>query len=344
MNSASQAIYLSIVSIGSAGISASRWSAVKLLDGIHKSVRALAREVKNSHLPPRAEAPKPCRIGLALGGGFARGLAHVGVLKALEQEGIVPDFIAGTSVGAVIGAAYCSGVSAKELEEIASIVRFKDFARYTISRFGLCTNDRMTGFLQRILKVKTFEELRIPLAVTATDFVTGEPIIFTKGTLIDPVRASCAYPGVFLPVSVEGKLMVDGLLGHAVPAEPLKKMGAERVAAVFFGAHWVRKNPRHVLEVIGQCFSIAQSNMSCLWRAHADLLIEPDVSAYGFDDFQKALGIVQVGYEAGLKVLPTFHAWATERDSYQDYERQKKKEKVSLAPTSTIMQQPVPLG
>ena len=294
---------------------------MKLLDGIRKSLRVLGGEPDALRLPLDSDVPKPCRIGLALGGGFARGLAHVGVLKALEEAGIVPDFIAGTSVGAVIGAAYCSGVSAKELEEIASIVRFKDFARYTISRFGLCTNDRMTGFLHRILKVKTFEELRIPLAVTATDFVTGEPVVFTSGKLVDPVRASCAYPGVFLPVQVEGKLMVDGLLGHAVPAQPLKQMGANRVAAIFFGAHWVRKSPRHVLEVIGQCFSIAQSNMSCLWQQHADLLVEPDVSAYGFDDFQKALGIVNVGYEAGLKALPTFRAWAAERDAYERYAR-----------------------
>jgi NTE family protein len=243
----------------------------------------------------------------------------VGVLKVLEEEGIALDYIAGTSVGAVIGAAYCSGVSAKELEEIASIVRFKDFARYTLSRFGLCTNDRMTGFLHKILKVKTFEELRIPLAVTATNFVTGEPVVFTEGKLIDPVRASCAYPGVFLPVSVEGKLMVDGLLGHAVPAQPLKAMGANRVAAVYFSAHWVQKTPKHVLEVIGQCFSIAQANMTCLWQAHADMVIEPDVSAYGFDDFQKALELVKVGETAARQMLPTFRAWAAERAAYEKH-------------------------
>jgi len=315
---------------------------VKLFDGLHKSVRALAREVKSAHLPPRSEAPRPCRIGLALGGGFARGLAHVGVLKVLEDEGIVPDFIAGTSVGAVIGAAYCSGVSAKELEELAAIVRFKDFARYTISRFGLCTNDRMTGFLHRILKVRTFEELRIPLAVTATDFLTGEPIVFTKGNLIDPVRASCAYPGVFLPVNVGGRMMVDGLLGHGVPAQPLRQMGADRVAAIYFSAHWVQKSPRHVLEVIGQCFSIAQANMSCLWQSHADLLIEPDVSAFGFDDFQKALSLVQVGAEAGRKVLPTFRAWAAERAAYESYVRESERTKLALAPN--VMQQPIPLA
>ena len=316
---------------------------VKLFDGLHKSVRALAREVKSAH-QPRIEAPRPCRIGLALGGGFARGLAHVGILKALEENGILPDFIAGTSVGAVIGAAYCSGVSAKELEEIAAIVRFKDFARYTISRFGLCTNDRMTGFLHRILKVRTFEELRIPLAVTATDFLTGEPVVFTEGDLIDPVRASCAYPGVFLPVSVRGRLMVDGLLGHAVPARPLKEMGADRVAAIFFSAHWVQKSPRHVLEVIGQCFSIAQANMNCLWQAHADLLIEPDVSAYAFDDFQKALGIVKVGYEAGLKMLPTFRAWAAERETYAQYAYAHARLKDDLGSATMVAHQPVPLA
>ncbi|HWY71417.1 MAG TPA: patatin-like phospholipase family protein [Terriglobales bacterium] len=315
---------------------------MKLFDGIRKSLRVLGGETDALRLPLHPDVPKPCRIGLALGGGFARGLAHVGVLKALEEAGIVPDFIAGTSVGAVIGAAYCSGVSAKELEEIASIVRFKHFARYTISRFGLCTNDRMTGFLHRILKVKTFEELRIPLAVTATDFVTGQPIVFTSGKLIDPVRASCAYPGVFLPVNVEGKLMVDGLLGHAVPAQPLKQMGADRVAAIFFGAHWVRKNPRHVLEVIGQCFSIAQSNMSCLWQQHADLLVEPDVSAYSFDDFQKALGIVNVGYEAGLKALPTFRAWAAEREAYEEYVSEAEAAKPGLS--GVPIQEPVALA
>jgi NTE family protein len=314
---------------------------LKFLDGLQKSVRALAREVKSAHVP-RIENPKPCRIGLALGGGFARGLAHVGILKVLEDEGIIPDFIAGTSVGAVIGAAYCSGVSAKELEEIAAIVRFKDFARYTISRFGLCTNDRMTGFLRKILKVKTFEELRIPLAVTATNFMTGEPVVFTKGPLVDPVRASCAYPGVFLPVNVEGQLMVDGLLGHAVPTQPLRQMGADRVAAVYFGAHWVQRTPRHVFEVIGQCFSIAMANMSSLWKQYTDITIEPNVTGYAFDDFQRASSLVKIGEEAGREILPTFRAWAAEREAFARFQSELTTAKISLAPSP--LGQPIPLG
>jgi NTE family protein len=265
----------------------------------------------------------------------------VGILKVLEEEGIMPDFIAGTSVGAVIGAAYCSGVSAKELEEIAAIVRFKDFARYTISRFGLCTNDRMTGFLHKILKVKTFEQLRIPLSVTATNFMTGEPVVFTQGPLVDPVRASCAYPGVFLPVSVGGQLMVDGLLGHAVPAQPLKQMGADRVAAVYFGAHWVQNNPRHVFEVIGQCFSIAMANMSYIWKQYADLIIEPNVNGYGFDDFQRASSLIKIGEAAGREMLPTFRAWAAEREVYARFERESAATSVVRAPAAL---QPIPQG
>src|ERR1700685_1302834 len=119
-------------------------------------------------------------IGLALGGGFARGIAHIGVLKVLEEECIPIRMVAGTSVGALIGAAYCSGLTIDELEEIAHKVRFTSFARWTLSRYGFATTDRMVSFLMRTLKVHTFEELRIPLGVTATDFNTGEGMVFTS--------------------------------------------------------------------------------------------------------------------------------------------------------------------
>lgn len=200
------------------------------LNKIVRSVRAFGRELSRpivATIP--AEAPKPPKVGVALGGGFARGLAHIGVLKVLEEENIPVDFIAGTSVGSVIGAAYASGISAKELEEIAAIVRFKDFSRWTFSRFGLFSNDKMALFLRKVLRCKTFEDLRIPLAIAATDIITGDPAVFTKGDLIDPVRASCAYPGMFQPVRIGNQLLVDGLLAHSVPSMPLRDMGAERV-------------------------------------------------------------------------------------------------------------------
>jgi NTE family protein len=256
--------------------------------------------------------PTPTRpkLGLALGGGFARGMAHIGVLKVLEEEKIPVDFIAGTSVGAALGAIYCSGVSAKEMEELASILKFSHIARWTLSRMGLCSNDRLAGLLTKTLKVKTFEELKIPLAVSATDFVTGESVVFTSGPLIDPVRASCAYPGVFLPVNVDGRLMVDGLLAHPVPATPLKQMGADKVIAVYFNSHWVgATGPKHFMDVIGQCFSIAQARMCELWQVNADIILEPDVQAFAYDAFQKAPELIKAGEASARAALPAIMKW-----------------------------------
>jgi NTE family protein len=206
---------------------------------------------------------------------------------------------------------YCSGVSPKELEEIAALVRFRDFARWTVSRFGIASNDRMTALLQRLLKVKTFEELRIPLAVTATDFLTGEAVLFRSGPLIDPVRASCAYPGMFLPVEIKGRLLVDGLLAHAVPTEPLRTGGADRVIAVFLRSNLMDgfSGPRHVFDVIGQCFSIAQSRMSAIWQKDADIVLEPDVTGFAYDCFDRCKQLVEIGETAARAALPTILQW-----------------------------------
>jgi NTE family protein len=282
------------------------------LNRIVRSVQAFGRELKRQGHPESAAAGAARRpkIGVALGGGFARGLAHIGVLKVLEEEQIPVDFLAGTSVGSVIGASYASGVSAKELGQVASLVRFKDFSRWTFSRFGLFSNDKMAELLNRVLRCKTFEELRIPLAVAATDILTGEPAVFTQGELITPVRASCAYPGMFLPVNINGRLLVDGLLAHAVPAVPLREMGAERVISVYLAARWVKpRGPRHVFDIIGQCFSIAQDKMCGLWRSASDVVVEPEIGDFGYDDFARAQEMVQAGELATRAALPQIRAW-----------------------------------
>ncbi len=281
------------------------------LNKIVRSVRAFGRELaRQTAMPGQIEPPKMPKIGVALGGGFARGLAHIGVLKVLEEEKIPIDFIAGTSVGSVIGAAYASGISAKELEEIAALVRFKDFSRWTFSRFGLFSNDKMAVFLRKVLRCKNFEELRIPLAIAATDVVTGEPAVFTSGDLIGPVRASCAYPGMFQPVRIENRLLVDGLLAHAVPAMPLRDMGAERVISVYLAAHWVKPGgPRHVFDVIGQCFSIAQSRMCGPWKAASDVILQPEIGEFAYDDFVRAPELIRTGEAAARAIMPTIREW-----------------------------------
>ncbi len=272
------------------------------------SVRDFGRDMAG--MPAAAVPAKVPSIGLALGGGFARGIAHIGVLKVLEEENIPVGFVAGTSVGALIGAAYCSGVSPAELEQIASHVRFRDLARWTLSRYGFASNLRMINFLNKVLKVKTFEELRIPLAITATDFASGEGLVFRTGPLADPVRASCAYPGVFLPVTINGRLLVDGMLAHALPTQPLRDMGADRVIAVSLRSSWATgEAPKHIFEVIGQCFAIAQNMNSALARQSADLVIEPDVTGYRYDDFEHSAELVLLGERTTRAALPEIHKW-----------------------------------
>jgi NTE family protein len=278
---------------------------------LRRSLQAFKREI--TRVSPSATVPVQFpvpQIGLALGGGFARGLAHIGVLKVLEEEQVPIACVAGTSVGAVIGAAYCSGMGAAELAEMAAQVRFRDFARWTISRYGFASNERMVGFLKRALKVRTFEDLPIPLAVTATDFISGEGVVFRSGPLIEPVRASCAYPGMFLPVQINGRLLVDGMLAHTVPTVPLREMGASKVIGVYLRSHWCdASGPRHVFEVISQCFSIAQEQMSGVWRAAADAVMEPDVAGFGYDSFERANALIQAGEVAARAALPQIRAW-----------------------------------
>jgi NTE family protein len=281
---------------------------VKSLGKIVRSVQAFGRAFSRPGADSQAH-PAP-RIGLALGGGFARGIAHIGVLKVLEEEKIPISLVAGTSVGALIGAAYCGGLSAADLEEVAKRVRFRDFARWTISRFGFATNQRMISFLNSILTVKNFEELRIPLAVAATDFATGEGVVFHSGPLVDPVRASCAYPGMFLPVNIRGRLLVDGMLAHTVPAQPLREMGADRVIAVYLKGRWSTGTaPRHVFDVIGQCFAIAQELNCGVWKQAADCVVAPNVNGYEYDDFAHSRELIRAGEIAMRQALPEVHQW-----------------------------------
>jgi len=271
------------------------------LSKLVRSVRAFSREFNQ----PKKTITKRPLLGVALGGGFARGIAHVGALKVLEEEGIPIDYVAGTSVGAIIGAAYCSGMTASELADLARTLRLADFARLTLSRYGFYNNDRMVRFFARVLKRHTFEEMRIPLAIAATEFRTGEPVVFTKGPIVDPIRASCAYPGMFLPVEIDGRSYIDGMLAYAVPSTPLRQMGAERVIAIYLSAHWNNiKPPRHVFEVIGQCFSIAQARLADSWKKDADLVIEPDVNGFAYDCFERTPELIAAGEAAMRAALP----------------------------------------
>ena len=296
--------------------------AVKSLGKIIRTVQAFGRELSRKPAQPIAPSRVPA-IGVALGGGFARGIAHIGVLKVLEQEEIPVRVIAGTSVGALIGACYCSGLSLAEMEDVARNTRFTSFARWTLSRYGFASNDRMISFLTRTLKCKNFEDLRIPLGVTATDFNSGEGVVFHSGSIIDPVRASCAYPGMFLPVQIRGRHLVDGMLSYPVPTRPLREMGAERVIAVHLKGAWSSGGaPRHLFDVIGQSFAIAQDAMSALWRGAADIVVEPDVAGFAYDDFKRSGDLIKVGEAAMRKALPEVRKWLEAPATYPEVDPQ----------------------
>jgi NTE family protein len=254
---------------------------------------------------PEGRRPK---VGLALGGGFARGLAHVGVLKALEEYEIPLDFIAGTSVGALIAAVYASGTSLAEMERQGCLTRFRDFGRWKLSRMGMASNERLEELMRRFTTVKHFEDLKIPLSIVATDIIKGESVYITEGEIGLALRASCAYPGLFLPVEHQGKILVDGFLTEQVPAEAVRALGAEMVIAVHLEPGLLDDRPRNTIEVISRSFSIIQSVSNQPWRRMVDVLIEPDVHHVLWDEFVKTPQLVAAGEDATYAVLPKIRA------------------------------------
>ena len=251
------------------------------------------------------ERPK---VGLALGGGFARGMAHVGVLRVLEENEIPIDFIAGTSVGALIAAAYASGTTLEHMAQQSAITRFRDFGRWTLSRMGMASNEPLVDFLQRLTPAKYFHEMRIPLAIVATDLLKGTSIHFTEGEIGPALRASCAYPGLFLPVEHQDHYLVDGFLTEQVPAPAVRKMGAELVIGIHLEPGLLESKPRNTIEVISRSFSIIQSVANQPWRGMTDVLIEPNVHHILWDEFVKSPQLIAAGEDATRAAMPQIKA------------------------------------
>ncbi len=243
-------------------------------------------------------------VGVALGGGFARGIAHLGVLRVFEENAIPIDLLAGTSIGALVGAAYAGGATLDALEQQAILTHFRDFGRWTISRMGMATNERLEAFLRRFTSVHTFEEMKIPFGIVATDLLTGQTVCFTKGEVGPPLRASCAYPGLFIPVEHEGRILVDGFLTEHVPAESLRRMGADVVIAVHLDPGQPDQKPKNTIEVIGRSFSIIQEQTPPRWLRYADVILEPVVKDIHWDDFQRTPELVAAGMAAARAALP----------------------------------------
>jgi NTE family protein len=247
------------------------------------------------------------RIGLALSGGAARGIAHVGVLRALEENDIPIDAIAGASAGALIGGCYATGLAIEKLEEMASSFRWRHTSRLSFSRMGLQSNAQMEKFLRKHLPVTRFEDLKIPLAVMVTDLQKGETIVFRdSGDLPFAIRASCCVPALFTPVrDREGRFLVDGGLLANLPISHTRELGADLVIAVDVNFDGVRffNRPRSALGVLMRVFSSVEKIVSTQERDTADLMIAPKVGHIRWDQTRHSKELIRLGYEAGLAAI-----------------------------------------
>jgi len=272
---------------------------------------ALRHVTAKRHRPaPVAALVEPVRIGLALGGGFARGIAHAGVLSVFENHRIPIHCITGVSAGSIVAAAYASGATPSEIARAGCSMRFGDVARWSIGRMGFVVNERMQRFLQKLLKRYRFEEMRIPLGVTATDLLTGETVDFRgPGDVFMPIRASCSYPGLFQPVRYQDRLLVDGAMSVEVAAGLARQLGANRVITVYLPGQGPDVIPTNMFQVINRCFQILQTRAEDSWRKHSDLVITPSVRSVQWDGFGNGPDLIEAGATAALDALPKIQAW-----------------------------------
>ena len=257
-------------------------------------------------------------IGLALGGGAARGIAHVGVLKVLERKGILPQMIAGTSMGALVGALYAKDLDADRLEQYAmgwSRWKTAQLLDPTRPRIGLIKGRKVEDILDSHLGEVTFSDLKVPFACVATDIETGEEVVIREGLVAKAVRASISIPGIFVPVERDGRFLVDGGLVNPVPVSIVKEMGADFVIAVNVTADPVgrvrqqsEKEGNRGLSILGVLMQTVHVASHLVLRTSlegADIVIESDVGYIGAADFHRAVECISEGLQAAERTLST---------------------------------------
>ena len=251
-------------------------------------------------------------VGLALSGGAARGMAHVGVLRALLENDIPINCIAGTSAGSIVGGAFAAGMTVDEIEEFGLSLRWRDIGRVTMSRLGVQSNERLEQYLRERFPVSRFEDLRIPFAAVATELKTGAPVVMRdEGDVPFAIRASCAIPGWYVPVIDEqGRQLVDGGLVAVIPSSVARALGADIVIAVDVnteGATFIGPSSS-VVGVILQSMMVVQKTASRFQLEMADFVIGPRVGHIRWDEVGRAEELIAAGYEAGLENISGIRA------------------------------------
>jgi NTE family protein len=243
-------------------------------------------------------------VGVALGGGGARGIAHLAVLKVLHENDIPIDFVAGSSVGALIGAIYCSGTPFEEVEEVMKEIRWKDLGGLSLRLKGLQTNHRMDSFLRRLMVETQFEKLKTPLWVVATDLMAAKPVVINTGDVPLAVRASTAIPGIYAPVEVDGRDLVDGALITHVPVRACREMGADVVIAVDVRAEpKLTERPNNIYSIMLQVYAIMQTQMGLGQLREANVVVRPDLHGIAWDKLERGRDIMLAGKKSAMAML-----------------------------------------
>jgi NTE family protein len=275
-------------------------------------------EPKVPQAVPVAVAPAPVpvlrkvKIGLALGGGAARGFAHIGVIKALEAQGIVPDIVVGTSAGSVVGALYASGYNGFALQKIALEMDEATISDWALPLFskapGVLKGEALQAYVNKAVKNQPMEKLRIPFGAVATDLKNGQPILFRRGNTGQAVRASSAVPSVFQPVSIAGHTYVDGGLVAPVPVRFAREMGAEFIIAVNISSQAEGQATDSSVDVLMQTFNIMGQRINNLELKDADVVITPALGSMGSSDFNGRHQAILAGEQAASVLMPQLKA------------------------------------
>lgn len=244
------------------------------------------------------------KIGLALGAGAVRGLAHLAVLDVLKREGIRIDCIAGSSIGSLIGGVYAAGLPVKYIKELAREIDWDHITDITFPRQGLIKGDKFLSFLELITQGKDIEDLDIPFAAIACDIEEGEHIVIKEGSLAKAIRASTSIPGIYVPFKHQDRLLVDGGVLDTIPVSTVRDMGADIVIAVDVGVKEVNDRVKNIFDILFNTFDIMQHELEKHKTLAADIIIRPDLadcSGFDLDQVDKCLS---VGYSAVEEILP----------------------------------------
>ncbi|XHS78444.1 patatin-like phospholipase family protein [Burkholderiaceae bacterium UC74_6] len=254
--------------------------------------------------PQPPKPPVPPRIGLALGGGAARGFAHIGVIQVLEEAGIKVDMVAGTSAGSLVAALYASGKNGKDLAQLAETMDEGAITDWAFPTRGLIRGEALARFVREKVGGKLIEQMQIPLGIVATDLSSGESVLFRRGDTGIAVRASSSVPTVFQSVTISGREYVDGGLVAPVPVRSARQMGAEMLIAVDISSPPADKPASDALHMLLQTVAIMGRSINSYELREADVVIRPSLAGIGSADFGARLRSIAAGREAALAALP----------------------------------------